>query len=47
MDDARAFLQDEYLDELDALQKKIRKVEKLLIKHTKNDAVVEKTNHSS
>lgn len=42
MDDARAFLRDEYLEELESLQKKIRTVEKLLIKRTKNDAVVMK-----
>lgn len=42
MDDARAFLRDEYLEEIASLGKKIRKVEKLLAKRVQNDALVKK-----
>jgi len=42
MDDARAFLRDEYLEEIASLGKKIREVEKLLSKRVQNDALVEK-----
>ena len=42
LDDVRAFLRDEYLDELDKLQKKIREVEKRLAERVKDDVVVRK-----
>jgi len=42
LDDVRAFLRDEYLAELDQLQRKIREVEKRLRKRVKDDVVVKK-----
>ncbi|MEO2019497.1 MAG: IS110 family transposase [Fuerstiella sp.] len=42
LDDVRAFLRDEYLDELDKLQKKSREVEKRLAERVRDDVVVRK-----